>query len=166
MALISYRRGVPGDIPTLVETTIAGYATYASFAPVGWQPPDHRRWLLEQLELPGAWCEIASVDSGDCAHSLVVPASLTRLRDPDPNVGHVCHLFVRPAQHGTGVATALHARLLERARRVGMTRLRLFTAEGHARARRFYEREGWTLASAPEFVPELGLAMVEYRRAL
>ena len=45
-----------------------------------------------------------------------------------------------------------------------MTRMRLFTPERHARARRFYEREGWALAGEPEFVPELGIAMVEYQR--
>ena len=80
-----------------VETTIAGYATHTGFAPHGWEPPDQRQWLLDQFDLPGAWCEIAGVDGSDCAHSLVVPASQTRLRDPDPTVGHLRHLFVRPA---------------------------------------------------------------------
>ncbi len=166
MAAISYRPGGPGDIDALVRTTLAGYATYAKFVPAGWEPPGQRQWLLDQFDLPGAWCEIAGVDGSDCGHSLVAPASQTRLRDPDVTVGHVRHLFVRPAQHGAGVATALNARLLAEGRARGMTRMRLFTPERHARARRFYEREGWSREGEAEFVAELGMAMVEYRQDL
>jgi hypothetical protein len=46
------------------------------------------------------------------------------------------------------------------------TAMRLHTPAEHGRARRFYEREGWT-ADAPAFYePMLGLALVTYRRAL
>ena len=45
----------------------------------------------------------------------------------------------------------------------GFEELRLFVAAGQARARRFYEREGW-LAAGDEFDdPVPGLTMVEYR---
>jgi hypothetical protein len=44
--------------------------------------------------------------------------------------------------------------------------MRLFTPSGQARARRFYEREGWTLADGPYDDDHVGLPVVEYRRAL
>ena len=48
----------------------------------------------------------------------------------------------------------------------GFTALRLFVAEGQARARRFYEREGWHAVTEPYLDPIPGLPMVEYRRPL
>lgn len=47
-------------------------------------------------------------------------------------------LYVDPRFWGTGIATALHRRA------AACTQLEVIAA--NARARRFYEREGWTLA--------------------
>ena len=44
--------------------------------------------------------------------------------------------------------------------------MRLFTPAAQARARRFYEREGWALARPPAFDERIGLDIAEYRRAL
>jgi len=41
--------------------------------------------------------------------------------------------------------------------------MRLFTPAGQRRARRFYEREGWTLVEAPRFEDAFGLDVAEYR---
>jgi hypothetical protein len=38
--------------------------------------------------------------------------------------------------------------------------MRLFTPADQARARRFYEREGWTLRAEPYFEAALGLDLV------
>ena len=48
----------------------------------------------------------------------------------------------------------------------GFTQLRLFVAAGQARARRFYEREGWLPVSEPFDDPSPGLTMIEYRHRL
>lgn len=37
---------------------------------------------------------------------------------------------------------------------------------GHARARAFYEREGWTTDGVVRFEPMLALDLLEYRRPL
>lgn len=50
-------------------------------------------------------------------------------------------LFIRPDKAGTGCATAL----LRQAEAMGAIRLECFAE--NARARRFYEREGWKLAA-------------------
>ena len=39
-------------------------------------------------------------------------------------------------------------------------------ARGEDRARRFYEREGWSLVRPPAFDERIGLEIAEYRRAL
>jgi GNAT superfamily N-acetyltransferase len=75
-------------------------------------------------------------------------------------------LFVRPPWWGTGLATRLHALALAEAGRRGYGTMRLYTPRGAARARAFYEREGWTRAGRPFDEPLLALDLVEYRRAL
>ena len=66
---------------------------------------------------------------------------------------------------GSGLAARLQAAGLEAAAQHGFTSIRLFTPSGHARGRRFYEREGWTLYG--EFDDEVfGMPIAEYRRRL
>jgi hypothetical protein len=55
---------------------------------------------------------------------------------------------------------------MEEAARQGYQTIRLYTPEGQARARAFYEREGWTPIGRPFAEPLLGLDLMEYRRAL
>jgi hypothetical protein len=43
--------------------------------------------------------------------------------------------------------------------------MRLYTPEHQARARRVYEREGWTVRGDPISSP-MGMPVVEYRRPL
>jgi hypothetical protein len=44
--------------------------------------------------------------------------------------------------------------------------MRLFTPAGNARARAFYEREGWGTDGEAVYEPHLGLEIVQYRRSL
>ncbi len=55
---------------------------------------------------------------------------------------------------------------LEEAARQGYETIRLYTPHGAARARAFYEREGWELEGRAFAEPLLGLDLVEYRRPL
>ena len=55
---------------------------------------------------------------------------------------------------------------MEEATRRGYARMRLFTPAGQARARAFYEREGWRTDGVIMPEPLLGLDLVEYRREL
>ena len=70
------------------------------------------------------------------------------------------------SQWGSGLATTLLRTAEDDARTSGFGALRLFVAEHQARARRFYEREGWHAVTEPYFDPIPGLPMVEYRRPL
>ena len=84
----------------------------------------------------------------------------------DATLAHLRQLFVRTAHWGSGLATRLHAAAIDEATARGFATMRLFTPAAQARARRFYEREGWALARPPAFEGHIGLEIAEYRRAL
>ena len=69
-------------------------------------------------------------------------------------------------RRGSGLAARLHTLGLEEAARQGYETIRLYTPHGAARARAFYEREGWALVPPAFSEPLLGLDLVEYRRGL
>ena len=86
-----------------------------------------------------------------------------RVPSEDPGLAHLSHLFVVGAQQGTGLAARLLALAVGEARSAGFTGIRLFTPADHARARRFYEREGWAPHGERFFEEAIGLDLVEYR---
>jgi GNAT superfamily N-acetyltransferase len=74
-------------------------------------------------------------------------------------------LYVVPDAWGTGVAKPLMDVALDAMRERGATDATLWVVEANARARRFYEREGWTLDGETR-ASALGPQEVRYRRAL
>ena len=89
-----------------------------------------------------------------------------RLSAHDPALAHLRHLFVARAHRGTGLAVELLRRAEGDARAAGFVRLRLNTPQPQARARRFYEREGFTTTGVPLADDRFGMPMLEYVRAL
>jgi len=122
--------------------------------------------MRERLADPQTWCLVAEVGGAVVGHIGIFPGEMSRAPTGDPGVAHLWQLFVRPAHQGVGVATALlHRGLAETAAR-GFERIRLFTPALQARARHFYEREGFTAPARPFDDQALGLAVVEYWRDL
>jgi GNAT superfamily N-acetyltransferase len=74
-------------------------------------------------------------------------------------------LYVVPEAWGTGVAQRLQDSALDAMRERGATEAVLWVVEANGRARRFYEREGWTLSGEARASP-LGPSEVGYRRSL
>jgi GNAT superfamily N-acetyltransferase len=70
-------------------------------------------------------------------------------------------LYVRPETWGSGVAKALHATALDWMRPRADEAI-LWVGEGNARARRFYEREGWKADGETRESP-LGPRELRYR---
>lgn len=99
-------------------------------------------------------------------HVAFMPATLALRVSDEPGLAHFWMLFVRPSHWGTGLAGELHAEALREATARGFSSIRLFAAAGQARARRFYEREGWSAAGEAFEDPDFGMALVEYRRPL
>ena len=72
-------------------------------------------------------------------------ASAAPSRDDDatPGTGEVAAIYLAEAEAGTGLGRDLFSRIQEELRSRGFTRATLWVLETNARARRFYEREGW-----------------------
>ncbi len=65
-------------------------------------------------------------------------------RDDDlSNFGELMAIYVDPAYLRTGVGRLLMTAARIRLRRVGVSAAALWVLDGNARARRFYERDGW-----------------------
>ena len=64
--------------------------------------------------------------------------------DEDGDVAHLVAMWVRPASRGTGAATALVEAVCAWAAGEGRRAVSLWVADGNDRARRFYERLGFT----------------------
>lgn len=161
MGRLVIRAAEVGDVPVLAETVRQGFASYRAFLPPGWDPPAEqfeRARIEERLKLEDAWCVLAC-DDGEPAGHVAFLASRE-------GQAHLWMLFVREPWWGSGLATRLHALAIAEAAARGYGEMRLFTPAAHARARAFYEREGWTTDGEATPEPMLGLDLVEYRRSL
>jgi GNAT superfamily N-acetyltransferase len=72
------------------------------------------------------------------------PVGCGGLRQLNGTEGEIKRMFVRPANRGTGVSTAILDALESEARQRGWSRLLLETGSAQPDAIRFYEREGYT----------------------
>jgi GNAT superfamily N-acetyltransferase len=169
MPPMTIRPGTVADADALAATVAEGFDSYREFAPPGWEPPDmgiEADRMRETLARPGTWCEVAETRGQMAGHVAFMAARSHPLGAAvDDSVAHLWQLFVRRAFWGTGAAPRLLADAVAEAGARGYVTMRLFTPEGQTRARRFYEREGWTLFGAA-FDGGLGIPLVEYRRAL
>jgi ribosomal protein S18 acetylase RimI-like enzyme len=165
---LSFRPATIADADRLAAVMAEGLATYRSFAPALRAPTaeDIAGELAARLETPPVWCLLAEDASGVAGYVSLLPASASREPVDDPGLAHFWMLFVRAGWWGSGLASRLHAAACDEAAARGYTAMRLFTPADQARARRFYEREGWAVAGEPFVHDELRLAMVEYRRTL
>lgn len=158
----AFRTPTEDDADALSATAAEGLEAYRDFAAAGWEPgaTDLRGHLAD----PSPWWLLAEVAGEAAGHVAFLPAAVHARPEPDPALAHLAALFVRRAHHGTGLAAELLRRARAEARDRGFTKGRLFCAAGYARARRFYEREGWRVAGEPFAEPSWGgLELVEYR---
>jgi GNAT superfamily N-acetyltransferase len=155
----------PEDTEAISETLQIGFDGYRAFAPPGWRPPDARskselaRVRARLLE-PTTWAMLAEESGLVAAHAAYVP------QPGAPGSAHLWQLFVRPPWWGGGVARALLGAAREAAAAEGYGRMRLFTPRDQARARAFYEREGFAHTGWEALEEGIGLVLVEYAREL
>lgn len=171
-APITTRRAGVADIDRLLVHVQAGLDTYVEFAPAGWVAPQASGWREGALELlgdPDTWALLALADDESVGHVSFYPGrersddphTAVRSRPPIPGLAHFWQLFVLPAWWGRGIAPMLHDRAIEEIRGRGYERARLFTPGAHVRARRFYERRGWSIVGE-EWNDGFGLTLCEY----
>jgi GrpB-like predicted nucleotidyltransferase (UPF0157 family)/GNAT superfamily N-acetyltransferase len=166
-----FRAAGPHDVEWLGRAVAEGFQSYRPFAPAGWTPrtasaeTEPLRALLDREDF---WCLLAwAADIVLAGHVAFLPATEAWRAEEDPALAHLRQLFLAPDFWGTGLARTLHTRAIEAARQRGFTAMRLFTPTGQARARSFYEREGWTVDGEPFCDPGFGgLELITYRRSL
>jgi GNAT superfamily N-acetyltransferase len=166
---IRVRRARPSDIDRVTGVVHAGVNSYREWAP-SWTPPKISPEQHERLEAnfasDEAWILMAL--DGDDVVGVVSLASVTAAHGepPPPGTVYLWQMFVTPAWQGSGLAQALMDLALEEARGRGFERMTLWSAAGAAQARRFYEREGWTLTGEEQPDSDFGLPLVQYERAV
>lgn len=157
-------------MPVLAETMRLGFETYRSFAPAGWEPPNpsvERARIADRLPLPDAWCRIAQAGGETAGHVAILAArEQTGERLPIPGLAHLWMLFVREPWWGSGLAARLHGLAIDEAAERGYGSIQLYTPALQARARAFYERQGWTTDGVVTFEAMIGLDLVRYVRSL
>lgn len=165
---IRIRRATGADAEAMALGVVEGVEDYPAFAPPGWTAPsfeaelEHVREVLFDADV---CCLVAESASGLVGQITVLPAARASLPVEDSSLAHIANLIVRRDYWGSGLASALNRAALAAADDRGFTELRLFVAAGQARARRFYEREGWLPAGEP-FARDDGLTFIEYRYRL
>jgi len=83
----------------------------------------------------------------------------------EDGTGELRSLYIVPEEWGSGLAKTLQETALAGMRALGATEAFLWVVESNARARRFYEREGWSPDPARKS-GSLGVDEVRYVRAL
>lgn len=141
------RLATPADGDAIVVVQTAAWQT----AYAGLLPAD-RLAALSDAERQATSSQMWSRRSG-----MGVPDACVLVADVDGAVSafaamsasdeeHSCELnvfHVHPSQWGTGLASALMDAAIDWMKRAGYLRASLWTLRDAARARRFYEREGW-----------------------
>jgi RimJ/RimL family protein N-acetyltransferase len=158
------------DAAAIAETTRQGFESFREWAPSTYHPPPdvlEERQIREGLVRPDVWGLIAHEGDAVAGHVLISQArERTEPPVPIPGLCHLWQLFIREPWWGAGLATDLNRLAVEEAVRRRYERMRLRTPAGHARARRFYSREGWETDGIEIPEPLLGISLVEYRRRL
>ena len=170
MTAFDVRPSTLADVPVIAETVYQGFESYRSFLPAGWDPPPEqleRSRIAERLQDEDTWCRVAFV-AAEPAGQVAFMAARDQAKPGGriPGLAHLWMLFIREPWWGSGLAGHLHALAVAEATARGYRRMRLFTPAAHARARAFYEREGWTTDGVTTYEPFLGLELVEYGRRL
>jgi len=161
-SVLTTRRAWPADAETLGLTCHLAIETWRAFAPAGWAVPTvaaRTAGARAGLARPDAWALLAFVDGEPAGHCAMLDTDFD-----EPRSTILWHLFVRARWFGTGLAAHLHDAFVARARALHYPFAWLATPAGNARARRFYERRGWTADTLLE--DEGGLPMAIYGRPL
>jgi ribosomal protein S18 acetylase RimI-like enzyme len=170
MARFEIRPATTADVAVLAETVRHGFEGYKAFLPPGWEPPAEEfeaARIGERLELEDTWCQIAFDGPEPAGHVAFLAArEQTDGRPVIPGLAHLWMLFIRAPWWGSGLAPHLLTLAVAEATAQGYATMRLFTPAGQARARAFYEREGFTTDGVPRWEPMLAFDLVEYRRDL
>ena len=152
----------------MIRAELERYSEWAPHWKLGPPPADLLEWLETNFADPErSWIQLAEAD-GELVGvvSLSLAGTGVDPTPPPPGTVSLWQCFVRRDWQGRGLAGPLLDRAVEEARGRGFDRIVLWSAEGAAQARRFYEREGWTLTGEEEPEAKIGLPLVQYERLI
>ena len=160
------RPATTDDAEAAHAVCVRGFAVYDSFGVEGYRRPGESPEELRG-RLRNGWGHVAEHAGAVVGFAAAEPGrEEVRTGALVAGLAHVWAVFVDEAHWGDGTATVLLAAVLDEARTRAFTEARLYTPALHARARRFYAREGWSERGEPQLVEHLGLELLELRRAL
>jgi ribosomal protein S18 acetylase RimI-like enzyme len=120
------------------------YRRYRDTVLVAYQhifPPD--RYPFPDQSVRKTWCDLVA-DHGRSHQLFVAEVDGAVVGAVAAKPGTIWHLFVVPTHWGTGVGDALLAAAVAVSRQAGASQCQLEVLEDNWRARRFYERHGWS----------------------
>ena len=147
MSAFKIRPATRQDMATLADILTEGFSTYRRWSPIGWEPPSRAAMLLglmHKFGQDGSWGLVAFSEAGNAAGQVTARPEREADGTNRTDVARLTQLFVLEKHWGTGLATELHVLILEGMRERGFASACLWAATGQARARRFYERHGFT----------------------
>lgn len=155
---LTIRDATLADRPSVVALTLAAYAQYAESLSAAWWE-GYRDNVVGTLsaEVP-AYCVVATQGDDLLGSVLYYPAASQPSGTPAIRL-----LAVTPEARGQGIATALMAEVLRRARVEGATALELHTMAVMDVARRMYERMGFVRVPDMDFTPVADIRVLCYR---
>ena len=157
------------DARIIAEIVSEAFEGYRAWAPPEWSPPrsgEEEAFLAAALSRADVWFLLAIAQGKAVGHVALSPFTMVQPQPPPAGTINLWQLFVRPPWQGRGVAAQLMRAAVVEARRRGFARMRLWTPSDAARARRFYEREGWSKTGSTRDRARVGLPVVQYARAL
>jgi L-amino acid N-acyltransferase YncA len=167
---ISIRQAGPADAEAVGAVHVRGWQWgYRG------QLPDALLAGLDAGQRASRWREImtapdptATVVVAESNGSIVGFASCGPTRDPDGDnhTGEVYAIYVEEESAGTGAGTALLQAVIDDLWARGFHDAMLWVLETNARARRFYEREGWHADGATKSEDFEGFTLHEVRYVL
>ena len=167
---MTVRDATTADARAIGEIRVAAWqATYRGVVPDrildGMDVVRNEAWLTQRISEPGAAATLVIEDTGAIAgYALLAPA-----HDPDAaGLGEVEALYVAPRATGRGLGRSLIGASLARLAAAGHPGVVLWVLTANARARRFYEREGFALDGAVRMLDFDGTPIEEirYRRSI
>jgi GNAT superfamily N-acetyltransferase len=168
------RRAGPEDAAAITVVHVRSWqGAYRGLLPQeyldGLDPAGRVEWWRQSLERPGwpAAGTLVALSDGQVSGF----ANIGPTRDcgaGDARVGEVNAIYVLPEAWGAGLGRALMTAALGELAAGGYESATLWVLESNARARRFYERAGWTTDGSAKEADIAGARVTEvrYRRPL
>ena len=138
------RRATPDDAAVIATIQVHGHRyAYRGILP---QPDSDEEWIARRTAV---WRNLLAPDHEGAAFvaerdGAAIGFVTVGAAEHAPDVGHLYALYLEPDVIGTGVGAALCAAGVAELRARGFATATLWVLEENARARRFYERAGWS----------------------